>query len=98
MINAFFAYLPLAQPSASFNGEVLVGGGVSAFVGATIFEVGSVLLMIEAVNENQAGCFGMCTPKKAHDRRKHKTNFQISHAKQDLLSSQIHPDILICAC
>ncbi|KAF6225778.1 hypothetical protein HO133_009780 [Letharia lupina] len=58
VINAFFAYLPLAQPSTLFNNEVLVGGGVSAFVGATIFEIGSVLLMIEAVNENQAGCFG----------------------------------------
>ena len=62
VINAFFAYLPLAQPSTLFNNEVLVGGGVSAFVGATIFEIGSILLMIEAVNENQAGCFGMCTP------------------------------------
>ena len=31
---------------------------MTAFIGATIFEVGSVLLMIEAVNENRAGCFG----------------------------------------
>lgn len=69
VINAFFAYLPLAQPSTLFKDEVLVGGGVSAFVGATIFEIGSVLLMIEAVNENQAGCFGMCTPKQANDCR-----------------------------
>ena len=30
VINAFFAYLPLAQPSTLFNNEVLVGGGVSA--------------------------------------------------------------------
>lgn len=69
VINAFFSYLPLAQPGTLFNNEVLVGGGVSAFVGATIFEIGSVLLMIEAVNENQAGCFGMCTPKQTHDHR-----------------------------
>ena len=61
VINGFFAYLPLAQPSTLFNNEILVGGGVSAFIGATIFEIGSVLLMIEAVNEDQAGCFGMCT-------------------------------------
>ena len=59
VINAFFAYLPLAQPSTLFKNEALVGGGISAFVGATIFEIGSVLLMIEAVNENQSGCFGM---------------------------------------
>ncbi|CAD6592239.1 MAG: hypothetical protein ASARMPREDX12_005903 [Alectoria sarmentosa] len=58
VINAFFAYLPLAQPSTLFKNEALVGGGISAFVGATIFEIGSVLLMIEAVNENQSGCFG----------------------------------------
>ena len=61
VINAFFAYLPLAQPSTSFTDEVLVGGGITAFVGATIFEIGSVLLMIEAVNENRAGCFGTQT-------------------------------------
>ena len=67
VINAFFVYLPLTQPSTLFNNEILLGGGVSAFVGATIFEIGSVLLMIEALNENQAGCFGMCTPEQAHD-------------------------------
>ena len=69
VINAFFSYLPLAQPGTSFNNEVLVGGGISAFIGATIFEIGSVLLMIEAVNENRSGCFGMCTPKQTHDHR-----------------------------
>lgn len=67
VINAFFAYLPLAQPSTLFGNEVLVGGGVSAFIGATIFEIGSVLLMIEAVNENKAGCFGMYTSEQAND-------------------------------
>ena len=64
VINAFFAYLPLAQPSTSFKDEVLVGGGITAFVGATIFEIGSVLLMIEAVNENRAGCFGTQTTRR----------------------------------
>ena len=64
VINAFFAFLPLAQPRTSFNNEVLLGGGVSAFVGATIFEIGSILLLIEAVNENQAGCFGMYIMKQ----------------------------------
>ena len=47
VINAFFAYLPLAQPGSIFNNEILVGGGVTAFIGATVFEVGSVLLIIE---------------------------------------------------
>lgn len=58
VINAFFAYLPLAQPSTEFDNEILYGGGISAFIGATIFEIGSVLLMFEAVNENRSGCFG----------------------------------------
>jgi len=57
-INAFFVWLPLQDPSTEFDGEIANGGGISAFIGATIFEFGSVLLMIEAVNENRAECFG----------------------------------------
>ncbi|KAK3073626.1 hypothetical protein LTR53_004636 [Teratosphaeriaceae sp. CCFEE 6253] len=58
VINAFFALLPLTNPSTSFPGETLDGGGITAFIGATVFEIGSILLMLEAVNENRAGCFG----------------------------------------
>lgn len=58
VINAFFVWLPLVQPNTEFDNETLIGGGVTAFIGATIFEIGSVLLMIEAFNENQEGCFG----------------------------------------
>ena len=58
VINAFFVFLPLVQPKTEFSNEILVGGGVTAFIGATIFEIGSVLLLIEAVNENRSGCFG----------------------------------------
>ena len=95
--NAFFAYLPLAQPSTLFNGEILIGGGVSAFVGATIFEIGSVLLIIEAVNENQAGCFGMCTPKQAHDRRYCNRSSHNRHGKQDVISSHSHSHNMVRA-
>ena len=63
VINAFFSYLPLAQPQTEFKDEVLTGGGVTAFIGATIFEIGSVLLLIEAVNENRSGCFGWALEK-----------------------------------
>ena len=35
-----------------------MGGGITAFLGATVFEIGSILLMLEAVNENRADCFG----------------------------------------
>jgi hypothetical protein len=48
----------LVAPSTEFPDEVSSGGGVTAFIGATIFEFGSVLLMLEAINENRAGCFG----------------------------------------
>jgi len=58
VINAFFVWLPLVQPDTEFPNEILVGGGVTAFLGATIFEIGSILLMFEAVNENREGCFG----------------------------------------
>lgn len=57
-INAFFVWLPLQVPSSEFTNEMTYGGGISSFIGATVFEFGSVLLMIEAVNENKADCFG----------------------------------------
>lgn len=63
VINAFFAWLPLVRPSTEFHNEFLYGGGITAFIGATIFEIGSVLLMFEAVNENRAGCFGWALEK-----------------------------------
>ena len=57
-INAFFVWLPLQDPSTEFPGEIADAGGITAFIGATIFEFGSILLMIEAVNENRTDCFG----------------------------------------
>jgi hypothetical protein len=67
-INAFFVWLPLVDPSSEFPGEISDGGGWSAFVGATIFEFGSVLLMIEAVNENRADCFGWVVEEALEER------------------------------
>ncbi|KAK4993669.1 hypothetical protein LTR66_004903 [Elasticomyces elasticus] len=58
VFNAFFVFLPLVRPDTEFPNELLYGGGITAFIGATIFEIGSVLLMLEAINENNAGCFG----------------------------------------
>ncbi|KAI7262942.1 hypothetical protein KC345_g9282 [Hortaea werneckii] len=57
-LNAFFALLPFTNPKTEFKGEVLYGGGITAFIGATVFEIGSVLLMLEAVNADRTGCFG----------------------------------------
>lgn len=51
-------WFPVVAPSTEFEGEVLWGGGITAFVGATVFEFGAVLMMLEAVNENRTDCFG----------------------------------------
>ncbi|KAH8732492.1 hypothetical protein GQ44DRAFT_697717 [Phaeosphaeriaceae sp. PMI808] len=58
VINAFFVWLPLVRPDTVFSNEELYGGGITAFIGATVFEIGSILLWLEAINENKAGCFG----------------------------------------
>ncbi|KAH7149381.1 hypothetical protein B0J13DRAFT_584004 [Dactylonectria estremocensis] len=58
VINGFFSWLPVQDPSTEFPGETTWGGGLTAFIGATVFEFGSVLLMLEAVNENRVDCFG----------------------------------------
>ena len=58
VINGFFAFLPLVQPGTLFPEETLLGGGITAFIGATVFEVGSVLLLLEALNAGREGCFG----------------------------------------
>ncbi|ETN37120.1 uncharacterized protein HMPREF1541_08110 [Cyphellophora europaea CBS 101466] len=58
ILCALFYWLPLAYPSTAFPHEAATAGGVASFVGATLFQIGAVLLMFEAVNENRTGCFG----------------------------------------
>lgn len=70
VINAFFVFLPVVRPSTEFKDEILTGGGVTAFIGATIFEIGSVLLMFEAINENRSGCFGWAV-EQVYDAHAH---------------------------
>lgn len=48
----------MEKPSTEFPDEITSAGGITAFIGATIFEVGSILLFIEAINEHREGCFG----------------------------------------
>jgi hypothetical protein len=67
-INAFFVWLPLEAPSTEFPGEIANAGGITAFIGATIFEFGSILLMIEAVNENRSDCFGWALEEVLEER------------------------------
>lgn len=58
IVNSFFVWLPLQDPGTEFPGEIANAGGISAFIGATVFIFGSILLMIEAMNENRTDCFG----------------------------------------
>ena len=58
IIAACFYWVPLEAPSTEFPGESLYAGGILSFIGATLFQIGAVLLIVEAVNENQTGCFG----------------------------------------
>lgn len=74
VINGFFAFLPDVAPSTEFKDEILTGGGVTAFIGATIFELGSILLMIEAINENREGCFGWAVEKAYEEHFSHNAN------------------------
>lgn len=70
VLNGFFVLLPLLHPDVAadnFPGESAWGGGVTAVVGATVFELGSVLLMLEAVNEDRAGCFGWALRRGEED-------------------------------
>lgn len=70
VINGFFSWLPVSAPWTEFAGETSTGSGATALVGATIFEIGSVLLMLEAVNENRADCFGWALEEAWEDRRR----------------------------
>lgn len=59
VINGFFEWYPLQNPDSEFPDETYWAGPITAVIGATIFEFGSVLLMLEAVNENRVDCFGL---------------------------------------
>lgn len=87
-INGCFAWLPLAAPHTEFGGEADVAG-ILAFVGATIFEVGSVLMLLEAVNENRSDCFGWALEEAVEEHGHHAQSCQHHHSdKTSLLPSR----------
>ncbi|KAL1631223.1 hypothetical protein SLS56_004470 [Neofusicoccum ribis] len=83
VINGFFAFLPLIRPSSEFRNEVLYGGGITAFVGATIFVIGSILLLLEAVNDHRSGCFGWAVEHLFHGYSQ-SSGFQTSQVEKQL--------------
>ena len=83
-INGFFSFLPFIRPKSEFPGEVLYGGGITAFIGAVLFfEIGSILLMFEAVNENRAGCFGWAVERLLEDEPGRGSRMKISASKEN---------------
>ncbi|KAF2664971.1 hypothetical protein BT63DRAFT_81428 [Microthyrium microscopicum] len=58
VLNACFTWLPLVAPSSEFPNEILYGGGITAFFGVLVFEIGSYLLVVESVNAEQTTYFG----------------------------------------
>ncbi|KAJ4407832.1 hypothetical protein N0V85_004314 [Neurospora sp. IMI 360204] len=59
LINGCFVYLPLAAPKSEFKGEETgAGAGATRLITCTLVVISSVLMMLEAVNENRADCFG----------------------------------------
>lgn len=68
VLDGLFVWLPLENPSTEFVGESTTAAGTVAFIGGICFEVGAILLVIEAVNANQTGCFGWALEKLVSDR------------------------------
>ncbi|KAM7195426.1 hypothetical protein V8F20_007485 [Naviculisporaceae sp. PSN 640] len=67
VINGSFVFMPIVAPWTEFPNEADLWGGVTACIGATIFEFGSVLFMLEAVNENRTDCFGWALEEALED-------------------------------
>lgn len=58
IVSGLFYWLPLEIPSSEFPKETTVAAGVTSFVGATLFQLGAIFLVLESYNANQTGCFG----------------------------------------
>ncbi len=101
VINAFFVWLPLVKPDTEFAGEIPIGGGTTALIGSTIFEIGSIFLMFEAVNENCSGCFGWALKRALPaDHEAHEAGISLEpdldecrhhHPNRRILVGKSHP-------
>ncbi|KAJ6441245.1 endo-polygalacturonase PG1 [Purpureocillium lavendulum] len=58
VIAGFFYWLPIAYPETEFPHESDVAGGVLVFIGATLFQIGAVLLFLESYNDRAETQFG----------------------------------------
>lgn len=58
VVAGFFYWLPIAYPDTEFPHESDVAGGVLVFIGATLFQIGAVLLFLESYNDRAETQFG----------------------------------------
>jgi hypothetical protein len=65
-----FYWLPIAFPNTEFPNESLAGG-LTSFIGATLFQVGAVLLFFESVNPQAETQFGSAVGHLFADHIKH---------------------------
>lgn len=68
IICGFFSWLPIAYPSTTFPHETDVAAGLLSFIGATLFQVGAVLLMLESWNDRAETKFGSAMESFFADR------------------------------
>ncbi|GAB1313906.1 Integral membrane protein [Madurella fahalii] len=85
VINGFFVWLPLARPESEFSGETDIAAGILAFLGTTVFEIGSVLMVIEAINAERSDCFGWELEEELEDHglRLHPRHEGCRHGHQN---------------
>ena len=72
-----FYWLPIAFPETEFPHEESIAGGVCAFVVATLFQIGAVLLFLESYNDRAETQFGGAVEHLFVDRLKiaHKSEW-----------------------
>ncbi|KAF5621164.1 5-carboxyvanillate decarboxylase [Fusarium tjaetaba] len=87
VINGYYSFLPVLYPSTKVSDWA---GGLTAFIGATVFEFGSFLLMLEAVNENRSDCFGWAVEESVDGmlHLTHAHNCKHAHAQKGTLVKQ----------
>lgn len=88
----FFYWLPVAYPETEFFHEESVAGGLTAFIGATLFQIGAVLLLLEAYNDRAETKFGSALEKLLSEnfnpkRRIKTTEVDVRHKDEAASSS-----------
>lgn len=87
VVCGIFQWFPMVSQSDKLEDDDLTPG-VAAFVGATLFAFGGVLLVVEATNENQTGCFGWAISQTYDQVRSGNESDDVSELRLDREESQ----------